>query len=141
MRPLVIFLILFFCVNSKNLFAQQPKMLCTQEEILKKLQQLFPKQPKEIIRHGRVWKVPDNKWLSPLFNLNLLPHWRSLPGKQLLDPHFEIKNVPNNFYTQNMGAFCKIELKMQKQIKFPLFIRMGSKDYVDGLEGKYLLRR
>lgn len=40
-----------------------------------------------------------------------------------------------------MGAVCKMELKMQKQIKFPLFIRMGSKDYVDALEGKLLPRR
>ena len=59
-------------------------------------------------------------------------------------PRFSLltKNLfPMNFYALNMGTVCKIELKMQKQIKFPLFIRMGNKDYVDRMEGKFSPQR
>ena len=47
-----------------------------------------------------------------------------------------LRKLPDNLVVQNFGAVCKIELKMQKQIKFPLYIRMGNKDYVDKMEGK-----
>jgi hypothetical protein len=49
-----------------------------------------------------------------------------------------IKNyLPLNFYATHLGAACKVELKMEKQTKLPLRIRLGSKDQVDYLEGKY----
>lgn len=49
-----------------------------------------------------------------------------------------LKNaLPVNFYSTHLGAACKIELKMENGIKMPLRIRLGSKDQVDYLEGKY----
>ena len=44
--------------------------------------------------------------------------------------------LPQNFYSQHIGFFCKKELQVQKTTSLPLYIRLGSKDYVDYLEGK-----
>ena len=61
-------------------------------------------------------------------------HFKAMPDsiakKPLLLP------VPQIFYTPPTGFFCKKEVQMQKQLKIPLFIRIGSKEYVDRLEKK-----
>ncbi len=99
------------------LFAQHGQIVWTPQEIQKKF---YRPVLKETIYN--CWGLNQTIWLASTIKPATVP-------------------LPRNFYTQNMGAVCKMELKMQKQIKFPLFIRMGSKDYVDALEGKYLPRR
>jgi hypothetical protein len=47
-----------------------------------------------------------------------------------------LKILPQNFYSQHMGFFCKKEVQVQKASSLPVFIRLGSKEYVDKLEGK-----
>jgi hypothetical protein len=44
--------------------------------------------------------------------------------------------LPQNFYNQHLGFFCKKEVQVQKLTSLPVFIRLGSKDYVDFLERK-----
>ena len=44
-----------------------------------------------------------------------------------------IKVLPQNFYTQHLPYSCKKEGQLQKQTGLNLFIRLGSKDYVDYL--------
>jgi hypothetical protein len=44
--------------------------------------------------------------------------------------------LPRNFYNHQLGFFCKKEIQVQKLTALPLFLRLGSKEYVDGLEGK-----
>jgi hypothetical protein len=44
--------------------------------------------------------------------------------------------LPQNFYKQSLGYFCKKEIQLQKTTMLPLFIRLGSKEYVDYLERK-----
>ena len=44
--------------------------------------------------------------------------------------------LPQNFYNQHKGFFCKKEDQLQKTTGLPLFIRLGSKNYVDYLESK-----
>jgi hypothetical protein len=49
---------------------------------------------------------------------------------------FSLRVLPQNFYTQQLSFFCKKEVQLQKLTSLPLFIRLGSKDYVDYLEKK-----
>ena len=44
--------------------------------------------------------------------------------------------LPQNFYNQHKGFFCKKEDQLQKATGLNLFIRLGSKNYVDYIERK-----
>jgi hypothetical protein len=56
-------------------------------------------------------------------------------------PFIHIKTVPPQFYTQHLPFFCQKELQLQKITGLPLFIRLGTKEYVDYLEQKPNTRR
>ena len=103
-----------FCIVSALVYGQQQPLLWSFADIQKQY-----KQP--IIKHSSATSFgrKDTMIIAAICK-------PSLP-------------LPLNFYTQHMGAVCKIELQIQKQLKFPLYVRVGSKDYVDQLEGK--LRR
>ncbi len=47
-----------------------------------------------------------------------------------------VRILPQNFYNQHLSFFCKKEIALQKRTSLPLFIRLGSKEYVDYLERK-----
>jgi hypothetical protein len=47
-----------------------------------------------------------------------------------------LKVLPQKFYKQPEAFFCKKEVQLQRATRLPLFIRLGSKDYVDYLERK-----
>jgi hypothetical protein len=47
-----------------------------------------------------------------------------------------LRVLPQNFYSQHMGYFCKKEFLIQKTISLPLYFRLGSKEYVDWMERK-----
>jgi hypothetical protein len=49
---------------------------------------------------------------------------------------FSVRVLPQNFYNQHLSFFCKKEQQLQKLTSLPLFIRAGSKAYVDYLEKK-----
>jgi hypothetical protein len=44
--------------------------------------------------------------------------------------------LPQNFYSQGLGFFCRKEIQLQKVTSLPVYIRLGSKDYVDYMERK-----
>lgn len=44
--------------------------------------------------------------------------------------------IPGNFYSANLGFFCKRELQLEKITKFPFKFRLGSVEECDRLEGK-----
>jgi hypothetical protein len=50
---------------------------------------------------------------------------------------FAPTSISSTYYTEHLGMMCKEELKLEKAIKFPVKIRLGSKEEVDYLEGKY----
>lgn len=52
-----------------------------------------------------------------------------------------LMTVPKNYYTQHLGFFCKKEGQLQKLTNVNLFLRLGSKEYVDYLEQKPNARR
>jgi hypothetical protein len=58
------------------------------------------------------------------------------PPTDTIEKNFSIRPLPQNFYNQNLGYFCKEEILLQKITKLPVFIRLGSKEYVDYLEKK-----
>jgi hypothetical protein len=47
-----------------------------------------------------------------------------------------LRVLPQNFYNKGLSFFCQKELQLQKLTSLPVFIRLGSKDYVDYLERK-----
>ena len=47
-----------------------------------------------------------------------------------------LKSIPENYYLQNIGIFCKQEWKFEKTTKIPLRIRVGSLQQCNWLEGK-----
>lgn len=44
--------------------------------------------------------------------------------------------IPGNFYSSQLGFFCKKELKFESVTKIPFRFRLGSLVYTDWLEGK-----
>ena len=44
--------------------------------------------------------------------------------------------LPQSFYTQTIGYFCKKEIQIEKAVKMPLRIRLGSVAYTDKMENK-----
>jgi hypothetical protein len=53
-----------------------------------------------------------------------------------VEKNISLKLLPQNFYTKCIGYFCKKEIQLQKITTLPIFIRLGSKEYVDYLERK-----
>src|SRR5262245_35199407 len=44
--------------------------------------------------------------------------------------------VPGNFYSKNIGFFCRQEIRLDNAIKIPFRFRLGSVNDCDWLEGK-----
>jgi len=62
--------------------------------------------------------------------LSLKPIKDSIQRKIIMNP------LPQNFYNHSLGYFCTKEIQLQKITSLPVYIRLGSKEYVDYLEGK-----
>lgn len=47
-----------------------------------------------------------------------------------------LRVLPQNFYNQHLGYFCKKEVQIQKLVSLPVYFRLGAKEYVDWMERK-----
>jgi len=47
-----------------------------------------------------------------------------------------LRVLPQNFYNQQLGYFCKKEVQFQTAVRLPVYFRLGSKEYVDWMERK-----
>ena len=52
---------------------------------------------------------------------------------QLLSPTY---NIPEAWSYEELAIFCKLEVKMEKALKFPIKVRLGEVNYAEMREGK-----
>jgi hypothetical protein len=71
-----------------------------------------------------------------LNSLEAASQLNSIQKTDSLPPRFSLAVLPQNFYNQHLGFFCKKEAVLQRRTSFNLFIRLGTKEYVDRMEGK-----
>ena len=54
---------------------------------------------------------------------------------------FTLLNLPTGAtYVNNLGFFCQQEVKLDKMLAIPIRFRLGSREYVDWMEGKGVSR-
>ena len=70
--------------------------------------------------------TPPVKPVSTILSVNKYPA-ATLPSQPFLSP---------NFYSSQLGFFCKQEIKFEKLSKIPFKFRLGSVEECDRLEGK-----
>jgi len=74
--------------------------------------------------------------LTSCFSLKAASQLNSIKYQDSLPVARQILVLPQNFYNQYKGFMCKKEDQLQKLTGLNLFIRLGSKNYVDYLERK-----
>jgi hypothetical protein len=71
-----------------------------------------------------------------LNSLKAASQLNSRPRTDSLPPRFSLAVLPQNFYNQHLGFFCKKEAVFQRRTSLNLFFRLGTKEYADRMEGK-----
>jgi len=51
-------------------------------------------------------------------------------------PYAPYTILASNYYTSTLGYFCRKELALEKAVRFPVRVRLGSVAYTDQMEGK-----
>ena len=65
-----------------------------------------------------------------------ISHTNAEPQSLAMFPYTLPEPVSSDFYSKNLGFFCRQEWKVEKAIAFPLRFRLGSVAEVDRMEGK-----
>lgn len=82
---------------------------------------------------NKLYKIKDES-LNPVFHKSM-PMTRSLVSQKTISPEHTSYINPYR-YQDDLGFFCKVELKWDKKLARPFRFRLGSYDYVNRLEGK-----
>lgn len=59
----------------------------------------------------------------------------TLPQQYPANP-LQVTPIPKAYCYEDLAIFCKLEVKLEKTLKFPVKIRLGEVNYVEMLEGK-----
>jgi hypothetical protein len=79
--------------------------------------------------------VAQKKYVLPVSNFSFKTIITAQPLKYTA-PAFSIYTIAPNFYSSNLAFFCRQEIKIEKAIKIPFKLRLGSVQTVDYLEQK-----
>lgn len=69
-------------------------------------------------------------------NTKKMLNFKNIQNNNIKFDLFQLKILSSNFSYQHQGWFCKFEYKMRQKTAIPLYLRLGSKDLTDQLEGK-----
>ena len=73
----------------------------------------------------------------PQLNTNkAFSYFSATPSYKKILNNLPILGIPSNFYSYNLGFFCRQEIKFATVSKIPLKLRIGSVQYCDWMEGK-----
>jgi hypothetical protein len=81
-------------------------------------------------------RVPCLLFLLMIFSAAAQAQRLQPPAKDSMGVLKSLMIVPQNYYTTHLSFFCKKEMQLQKRTSLNVFVRLGSKDYVDYLEQK-----
>jgi hypothetical protein len=81
-------------------------------------------------------RVPCLLFLLMIFSTAIHAQRLQSPAKDSMGVSKSLMIVPQNYYTTHLSFFCKKEVQLQKRTTLNVFVRLGSKDYVDYLEQK-----
>ncbi len=62
--------------------------------------------------------------------------WRYFRQLPILSESPYYSTIPEIYDYQALAFFCKVEVKLEKAVSFPIKFRLGDVQYVDRLEGK-----
>lgn len=74
----------------------------------------------------------DPKWTQQMFERD---HFLWMNHLVSSSPT-QLNAIPRAWCYSDLAFFCKIEVKMEKAVRFPIKFRLGDVQYVDQLEGK-----
>ena len=84
-------------------------------------------------------KVPSSALSIPFYGRiqNEFYHHKNQADHEAKNVYFTLSPVPSDDYaTCNYGFFCRQELKIEKAVKLPIRIRLGSLEQCNYYEGK-----
>jgi hypothetical protein len=87
-------------------------------------------------QHPMLQQIPSRQAIifnSLPFSVKATPIDSSVNTKNLYAP---VTVIPLDYYTKTLGFFCRKVIQIEKTIRFPLKLRLGSVAYTDKMEGK-----